>query len=292
MPKSPLPSILWNPRDYAANSAAQLAWARELIARLHLRGDERVLDVGCGDGKITAEIARALPRGFITGVDASREMIRFAQEIFPPQIIPNVEFRQMDARALKFPEPFDIIFSNAALHWVDDHPAFLEGAAASLKPGGRLIVSCGGRGNAQEVFVALRATLRLKRWRQYFRKLATPYFFHGPEVYGKWLLHFGFLPKVVKLVNKETAFAGSEGLAAWLRTTWLPYTQRVPETQREEFITDVVERFIARHPLDSAGNLTVRMVRLEVDALKSASQLTESLARSESVAIDLASISS
>src|SRR5687767_8216782 len=68
-------TVIWNPADYAANSAAQLAWARELITKLKLRGDERVLDVGCGDGKVTAEIAQALPRGEITGVDSSAEMI-------------------------------------------------------------------------------------------------------------------------------------------------------------------------------------------------------------------------
>lgn len=261
-------AVIWNPRDYAANSAAQLSWARELIAKLNLHGDERILDVGCGDGKITAEISRALPRGSIAGVDSSAEMIRFARETFPPGEFPNVEFHQMDARTLKFERPFDVLFSNAALHWVNDHPAFLEGAAASLKPGGRLIISCGGRGNAQDVFKAFCATLRLKRWRQFFHKLTAPYFFHGPEAYEKWLPHFGFQTKLVRFANKDASFPGRAGLAAWMRTTWLPYTQRVPAELREAFIADVVERFVARHPLAADGQLTVRMVRLEIDATR------------------------
>jgi len=265
---SPPAKVIWNPRDYAANSAAQLAWARELIARLCLRGDERILDVGCGDGKITAELARSLPRGSITGVDASREMLRFAREHFPPQKFRNLEFVRMDARKLHFAQPFDILFSNAALHWVDDHPAFLRGAAACLKSGGRLIISCGGKGNAQEVFVALRATIRQKRWRVFFRNFAAPYFFGHPKDYGKWLSCSGFKTSVLRLANKDVAHTGRLGLAAWLRTTWLPYTQRVPAAQRNQFIADVVERYVAKHPLRADGKLVVRMVRLEVDAVK------------------------
>ena len=256
----------WDPADYAAHSAAQLAWARELIAKLDLRGNERVLDVGCGDGKVTAEIAGALPRGEIIGVDSSPEMIRFAGATFPQSKFPNLEFQRMDARELHFRQPFDILFSNATLHWVDDHPAFLRGAGACLKPGGRLVVSCGGKGNAQDVFAALRATLRLKPWRGLFRKLKAPYFFHRAEDYEKWLPRFGFEMHSVQLANKPVTFRGWAGLAAWIRTTWLPYTQRVPPGQREAFIGEVVDRFVAKHPDDASGNLTIRMVRLEIDA--------------------------
>jgi trans-aconitate methyltransferase len=113
------------------------------MTRLDLRGDEHILDVGCGDGKITAELARAVPRGSATGLDASAAMIAYAREKFPA-----LEFHVMDARRLQFPRQFDLVFSNAALHWVDDHAAFLRGAAAVLQPGGRLIVSCGGKGTA------------------------------------------------------------------------------------------------------------------------------------------------
>ena len=98
----------------------------------------------------------------------------------------------MDARQLRFAQKFDLVFSNAALHWVDDHPAFLSGASTCLRSGGHLVVSCGGKGNAQDVFVALRPELRLKPWSKYFRKLEKPYFFHRPAEYEKWLPRFGF----------------------------------------------------------------------------------------------------
>ena len=268
-PRQSAPAAAWNPADYAANSAVQHGWARELIARLHLRGHEHVLDVGCGDGKVTAEIARAVPRGRVLGVDASPEMIAFAQKTFPRSKIANLAFQMCDARKLEaVGGTFDLVFSNAALHWVDGHEAILRGAAAVLKPGGRLVVSCGGKGNAHDVFLALRPELRRPRWREFFRKLPAPYFFYSPDDYKRWLPKFGFKIHALKLAPKDVTYPGADGLATWLRTTWLPYVQRVPDTLREDFITAVTHRYLAKHPPDAAGRVHVRMVRLEIDAEK------------------------
>ncbi|MBC8094452.1 MAG: methyltransferase domain-containing protein [Akkermansiaceae bacterium] len=261
-------AVAWNPGDYAANSASQQAWARELISKLHLQGTERVLDVGCGDGKITAEIASAVPRGAVMGIDSSREMIHFARRKFPPGPISNLQFEIMDARSIRLEQKFDLAFSNAALHWVDDHQAFLRGISGCLRSGARLVVSCGGKGNAQDVFVALRGEMRLKRWRDFFRKLQRAYFFYSPEDYSRWLPRFGFQSGSVRLADKDMAFENRDQFAGWFRTTWLPYTQRVPESAREDFISAVVPRYIARHPLDLQGRVHVRMVRLEIDAVK------------------------
>jgi trans-aconitate methyltransferase len=258
----------WNAADYAANSVVQQTWARELIAKLNLRGDEHILDIGCGDGKVTAEIAQVAPRGFVTGTDASPQMIEFAQKMFPPKQFPNLEFQVMDARRIKSARRFDFIFSNAALHWVDDHRAILRGAASVLKPGGRLVVSCGGQGNAHDVFLALRPEMRLKRWWEFFRKMPMPYFFYAPADYGKWLPEFGFKIQSVQLAPKDATYAGAEGFAIWLRTTWIPFVQRVPEAVREEFIGAVTARYLASHPPDQSGQVHVRMVRLEIEAVK------------------------
>jgi trans-aconitate 2-methyltransferase len=261
-------SAKWNAADYATNSSVQHGWARELIARLRLRGDEHVLDVGCGDGKITAELARLLPRGSVLGADASAEMISFAKNRFPAAENPNLEFHVLDARKIKLGGRFDLVFSNAALHWVDDQQAFFQGAASVLKPGGRLAVSCGGKGNAHDVFLAFRPEMWSKRWRGFFRGLPRSYFFYAPGDYETWLPECGFKINVLKLVAQDIPYAGADGVATWLRTTWIPYVQRVPENLREEFIAAVTERYLAKNPPAVDGHVLVRMVRLEIEAVK------------------------
>ena len=261
----------WDAAGYAAHSEVQSVWAHDLLTGLNLQGDEHVLDVGCGDGKITAEIARAVPNGKVLGTDISPEMIAFAQGRFDRSVYPNLFFSVLDARclsrdALPLDRSMDLVFSNAALHWVDDHERFLEGAASILRPGGRLLISCGGQGNARDVFLALRPEMRLKRWRSFFRKMPTPYFFHTPSEYHDWLPRHGFKVRSVRLTPKDAVYQGTEGFAAWLRTTWIPYVQRVPQEMREDWIAAVTQRFIQAHPPDTHGRLHVRMVRLEIDA--------------------------
>ena len=261
----------WNAADYAANSVVQQSWARELIAKLDLRGGEKILDVGCGDGKVTAEIARAVPDGFVVGADASAEMIAFAKKTFPKKGQPNLAFEVCDARKIS-PQilggGFDLVFSNAALHWVDDHEKFLGGVGSVLKSGGRLVVSCGGKGNAHDVFLALRPEMRLARWKNFFRKMPAPYFFYAPSDYEKWLPKSGFKINSLQLAPKDATYPGADGFATWLRSTWIPYVQRVPENVREEFISAVTQRYVLKHPPDAENKIHVKMMRLEIGAEK------------------------
>src|SRR5438876_5252307 len=106
----------WNATEYYNRSSLQEAMAQEVIALLDLRGSERILDVGCGDGKITAEIASRSPRGSVVGVDPSRDMIRFAQSHFGPATRPSLRFEVADARCLPFQHEFDVRAPFNALH--------------------------------------------------------------------------------------------------------------------------------------------------------------------------------
>lgn len=200
----------WNPEEYARSSSAQTGWAMELIERLAPRQGESVLDIGCGEGRVSAELARRTPGGRVVGVDSSPEMIEKARASFPPDIHRNISFEIMDARSLAFQDSFDAAFSNAALHWVKDHPTVLRGTARALKRGGRLLFQMGGRGNGEAVFEVAQAMIAEDRWRQYF-----------------------------------------EGFAGWIRTTWMPYTQRVPEHLHEPFIREAAARYAARHPMEA-----------------------------------------
>jgi trans-aconitate methyltransferase len=256
----------WNAADYAENSSAQLAWAQELIAKLDLEGDEALLDIGCGDGKISAQIARALPQGRVHGIDLSADMIQLARTTFNGRSHPNLRFQQMDAARIQLARGFDLAFSTAALHWVADHPAVLKGVHACLKPGGRLLFQMGGRGNAQAVYEALRSVVEAGEWRPCLGDFAFPYHFLTPADYEGWLPACGFRPKRAELFPKEMRHPDREGFKGWLRTTWFPYTDRLPEGMRDPFLEAVVDRYLATHPPDAEGRTRVRMVRLEIEA--------------------------
>jgi trans-aconitate 2-methyltransferase len=258
--------VNWNPADYARNSNAQLGWARELITRLNLGGGEALLDVGCGDGKITAAVARAVPQGYVLGIDASPAFVAYARQHYPPADYPNLRFEQMDARRLACDRQFDIIFSNATLHWVDDQPAFLAGCAQLLVDGGRLVLSMGGAGNAAGVVAVMQALTLTPRWAGYFTDFAFPYYFRSPSEYAPWLAAAGFVATRLELVAKDMAQQGRDGLAGWVRTTWMPYTERVPESLREVLVCECVDAYLRGHPLDDLGRCHVAMVRLEVEA--------------------------
>src|SRR5439155_10949090 len=142
----------------------------------------------------------------------------------------------MDARRTELNRCFDIVVSNAALHWIEDHPAVLNGLSRIMRRGGRLILSCGGRGNAVDILEAVHRVTARESWSKYFEGFAFPYHFYGPDEYSRWLPEAGLLPLRAELVPKDMPQPGAEGLAAWIRTTWLPFTERVPESVREEMI--------------------------------------------------------
>ena len=261
-------TIRWDAEEYARNSAAQLGWARELIGKLGLTGDESVLDIGCGDGKVTAELARSVPRGDVIGIDSSEEMVGSARTAFPPAEHGNLAFQIMDARALSFEGRFDVAFSNATLHWVKDHRPVLRGVARSLKSGGRVLFQMGGRGNGEEIFAIAQSMAASEDWRAFFKDFEFPWGFHAPQEYEKWCAEAGLCTRRVELIPKDMTQEGKEGLAGWVRTTWMPFTGRVPKERRETFVREAVDRYVASHPLNDRGTATVRMVRLEVEAVK------------------------
>jgi trans-aconitate methyltransferase len=257
----------WDPELYSSSSSAQKKWGLELLSKLCLKGNEKILDIGCGDGKLSAEIARNLPRGSILGVDLSAAMITFAKEHYPPELFPNLSFMQMDAVDLPFDSEFDIVFSNAALHWIKNQEAALKGFWKSLRPGGKFLAQMGGKGNAAAVFKIIDSMLEEEKWSSYFRNFVFTYGFYGSEEYEKLLKKAGFLIERLEMSSKDMALEGERGLFDWISSTWHPYTQQIPEEKREDFIAKLVTLFVSKYPPDSKGCIHVRMMRLEVEAL-------------------------
>jgi trans-aconitate 2-methyltransferase len=258
----------WDPADYEKSSSAQYEWAMMLISRLKVAEDDRILDIGCGDGRITARLAAMVPKGEVVGIDLSLEMIEFARSRSPKGEHPNLSFMPGDASGLDFHEEFDLVVSFACLHWVKDHLPVLEGIRRSLRPKGRVLLQFGGRGNAADLLEITEDLTKEKRWSGYFRGFQFPYHFYGPEEYRLWLDKARLRNIRTELVRKDMVHQGKAGLEGIVRVTWLPYLERLPEGCRQEFVGEVAGRYLGRFPLDEKGRAHVRMMRLEVEACR------------------------
>lgn len=258
----------WDATDYQHNSTAQQKWARELIEKLEIKGNEKVLDIGCGDGKITAEIAEKLSEGSIIGVDISKEMIDLAIGSFPNKNYKNMIFKLCDASKLNFEEEFDIIFSNAVLHWIKNHLPVIKGIRKALREKGKVLLQMGGEGNAKDIINSVEIIKAQHKWRDYFISFDFSYGFYGKDKYESLLNEVGLQKNYIKLIDKDMTHKGKEGLKGWFRTTWFPFTNRVPEDLRNIFIEEVINNYLNKYPIDNNGSTHVKMVRLEVLAEK------------------------
>ena len=266
-------TIQWDAKDYAQSSSAQAEWGKELIASIPFAGDEAVLDVGCGDGKVTVLLAERVPRGRVVGVDNSEEMVALAREqygvapsnLFGGDAGDRLQFEVVDARALPFDAEFDVVFSNSVLHWIQDHRPVLAGIRRALKPGGHAYLRFGGKGATKEITALLYEFMERSEWARYFQGFESPMGFFAPEEYVPWIEAAGLTPERVELLPRVMRHT-PENFAAWVRTTKLPYTLRVPEGERERFIAELVAEYAQRHPPDVEGKLGVNMNRLDVVA--------------------------
>jgi trans-aconitate 2-methyltransferase len=137
----------WDAPSYQRVSAPLEAMGREVLDRLELRGDERVLDAGCGTGRVTAALVDRLPRGEVVAVDGSPAMVEEARE----RLGDSADVHVADLLELELDRPVDAILSTATFHWIKDHDRLFANLLAALKPGGRLVAQCGGAGNVAEL---------------------------------------------------------------------------------------------------------------------------------------------
>src|SRR5438477_5525970 len=153
----------WDAAEYYRRSTTQAAMGQEVLALLDLNGSERILDVGCGDGKITAQIASRASKGSVVGVDPSRDMISFARSHFGPAATPNLRFEVADARRLPFKNEFDLVVSFNALLWIPEQQTALSSIRSTVVSRGKAqlrLVSQGARKSVENVTGETRQTPR------------------------------------------------------------------------------------------------------------------------------------
>ncbi len=257
----------WDPSDYQVSSAVPHQWAADLIADLPLTGREAVLDIGCGDGEITAAIARMVPHGMVTGIDLSAGMVRSDSNQFPPETNPNMVFLEADADTLPFSCEFDLVHSYGTLDRIADHRQVLAGIAEALRPGGRVVIRLGGTGTAHHIFRLLGDFIKKPEWSGYFTDYPWNYDFFDPARYRDWLTDAGLIPVRVDRTEEVIQYSSWECFYRWIQDTWLPWITRVPEGERSRFIREFIDTILLMYPA-VGGVVRVDMVKLSVEAVK------------------------
>jgi trans-aconitate 2-methyltransferase len=220
--------IQWNPEDYQNNSSHLEKWAFEVLSKLSLQGDEKLLDIGSGDGKVTAAISKLLPYGSVVGIDSSIEMIEFSRSKYNKIDYPKLKFILMDMREIHFEKEFDIVFSTATFHWVTDYLKVLQQIKKCLRTPGRIILQMGGVGNQAALLQTLDDVINKTTWRIYLKDYLFQYGYYSKEDYQAWLKEAGFIEQRIDMITKDNPLKGKEGLCKWVRLAFSPYVQRIP----------------------------------------------------------------
>jgi trans-aconitate 2-methyltransferase len=233
----------WNAPEYARISALQKAMAEEVLSLLELKGTERVLDVGCGNGKVTAEIAARVPQGTVLGVDPSAEMIAFASNHFGPTVRPNLRFEVEDARRLPFRAAFDLIVSFNALHWIPQQTEALRSIRAAMKSAAVAQLRLVPKGKRKSLENVIEETRLSERWASYFPGFHDPYLHLTPEEYGALAGQNGLRVLSIHTQDKAWDFQSRAAFLAFGFVTFVEWTQYLPEAERHDFIVDVLDRY-------------------------------------------------
>lgn len=223
---------------YANNNDYQVHCAKKTLEIFHFNGNERVLDIGCGDGKITQFLQDELTTGEIVGIDLSKEMIEHAVKSYP-----TISFTVKDAKELDYIEEFDLAVSFSTLEWIDDQPGVIQKVFHSLKPGGRVILDLPTKLFNPTLFKAIKNVIKSEKWRDFFEYYQPNWVLHDIRDYHEMFYKSGFHLEAFRPRMDEYYFASKDEIKNYLRP-WFPYLSELKtEEQKQEFIHDVVEEY-------------------------------------------------
>jgi trans-aconitate 2-methyltransferase len=245
---TPSGSHEWNSSAYHLLSGPQVSWGKKVLARLRLRGDEIVLDAGCGTGRLTAELLAALPGGQVIGIDLSQNMLQSAREHLRSDS--RVSLVAGDLLHLPFGRAFDGIVSTAALHWVLDHDHLFANFRDVLRPGGWLEAQCGGGPNLAVFRERVARLTKTPRFKEYFSDFREPWLFQTAEKAAEVLRRAGFVDVETSIEAAPTFLENAQRYREFISTmivrqhlTFLP-----KEELRATFVDDLVQQSAADDP--------------------------------------------
>jgi trans-aconitate methyltransferase len=245
----------WDAARYQDKHSFVWRYGASLLELLAPQPGERILDVGCGTGQLTAEIARCGAE--VVGLDQSTDMLADALQNYP-----DLNFVLGDAARFDFPEPFDAVFSNAALHWVKDADGAAASVARALRSGGRFVAEFGGKGNIAKVQAALRAVVGPSADEQ------SPWYYPSIGEYAQVLERNGLEVRQASLFARPTSLEGENGMEQWLRMFMPTYLRHYTSEEADEIVRQLVEQL--RPAFYQNGIWTVDYRRLRIVAIRGA----------------------
>lgn len=247
----------WNPNLYQSRHGFVYEFGEDVVTLLEPKRGERIVDLGCGTGQLTAKIAETGAR--VIGVDSSSAMIEEARRLYP-----HVRFEVADGATFKLDEPVDAVFSNAALHWMTRAPEVAQRIHAALKPGGRLVAEFGGHGNVARMMSCIDAGLAKVGISA--PAVAVHWYFPSIGEYAAVLEQSGFEVRMMNLFDRPTPLEGDKGLRNWITMFGQGVLGQVPREKMEAFFAAAQEH--GKGMLFHDGKWWADYVRLRLRAVK------------------------
>lgn len=240
----------WNSAVYHRLSGPQVSWGKKVLARLKLRGDELVLDAGCGTGRLTAELLEALPQGRVVGIDLSQNMLNSARLHLVRDVNRRLTLVSCDFLHLPFKQKFDVVVSTAAFHWVLDHDQLFHNLHDILRPGGRLEAQCGGGPNVKRLRNRADALAATPKFVRYFQGFREPWLYQDAEGAAETLRRAGFVDVETSTEAAPTILDDAAHYSEFVRNIILRrHLENIPsESERTEFIAALTEQAAGDDP--------------------------------------------
>jgi trans-aconitate 2-methyltransferase len=246
---APNPLREWNSTAYHRLSGPQVSWGKKVLSRLRLRGDEFILDAGCGTGRLTADLLEALPRGRVAGIDLSKNMLTTARQHLA-QFGARVSLLACDLLDLPFDHAFDGIVSTAAFHWVLDHDRLFANLRRALVAGGWIEAQCGGGPNIERLRQRADALAATPKFARYFAGFREPWLFQDAESAAKTLRNAGFVGVETSIEAAPTVLPSANEYNEFVRNIILRrHLGNIPRVEdREEFMAVLTEQAASDDP--------------------------------------------
>lgn len=257
---------LWQAKDYCYHSSVQSNAANSLLEQLPLTGHEHILDVGCGDGKISARITKNVTDGHVTGIDISPQMIGFAREMFPANQHSNLTFLIQDAQQFNYHEQLDVIFSSFALQWLPNPDLFFKSAYQSLKCGGRIAATI-PLGISVGLTKAIEEILSCPDWVGFFQDFSPEWHFIESRKYKCLLIANNFRLTHFTEIDQSVVFPSRQEFEKYVMQ-WFSYLNHLPQHLRPIFFEQVIDKYLKTNHLLPGGNVNFQFARLDFIAEK------------------------